>query len=541
MNKFLIAIMLTMTPLLSAEVVVKTSRNAVKLNESFTVTFTTQEALKQQPDFSPMERDFEIISRNQSHKTRIINGEYSNEDSWSLTLFAKKEGDATIPSIAFGQVKSDPLTIKVKGVNNQQKTDSLYLEVELSPKQEVFEQSQLIYTIRLYRSVNLYQGILNEPKVNDPDALVERLNEDREYDQMTNGTHYVVLERTYSIFPSRPGTLTVSPIQFEGQTIIGGHSLFDVQTQYVRKTSEPLSIQVKPVPAPFTKQNWFPSEDVALADEWSIEEGKATQGDVITRTVTITSKGCLANQIPTLNMNIPSDLKQYPEKAVLNNKTSGQDNIGISKIKVAMIPSKSGRITIPEIVVKWWDLKENRVRESRLPEVTIDVAPNNLAETIPPVIKEEPVKSPDVQQPPLPTWVWMLLALNGIIAMVLIRKWCGRACNFAGHLPKKESPSQIRQLIKSACMANNGKEVEKQLLRWAMLTFGEPIADNLALLKEHLPENLRAEVEKLNQSLYGQNPDWKGESLWIAFSRYTPPPQQSPKPKSSLLRNLYPF
>ncbi len=521
---------------LHAEVSVKVDRDTVKLNESIHITFVSDQKIKKQPDFSPLEKDFEILSQSQNSSTRMINGTTNHEISWSLTLMSKKKGDITIPSLNFGSQQSKPVIIHVDDAALSKQGDPLFFEVELSPSQQVYEQSQLIYTLRFYRSVNLYSGRLSDIQVSDPDAIIEKIGEDKEYDVINDGTRYLVLERKYAVFPQHPDELTFSPITFEGQIVTGGRSMFNMHTQYKRLSSQPAIIDVKPIPPPFTRQNWLAAEDVKLVDEWSGDIAQITVGEPITRTVTIMADGCLSSQIPSFDLNLPGDVKQYPDKPQTFNQNLGNGFTGIKQTKTALIASKPGTLTLPEISVKWWDVNANLARESTLPEMTLHIvdAPPTEATTTE-VIEQVPSTLPQ----PVPLWAWVLIGLNGVwiigLPLVLIQK----------RKPSQKKPtknptlSKIKQSLKNACLANNAKETHKHLLEWAKITFPHLKPLNLSTLKTCVSEELQEEISDLNEALYSPNALWTGQDFWQAFSTFKPSDAKEGKQSSSALKNLY--
>lgn len=516
MSKFLF-VFLIFTLTLQAEISVKVNRDYVRLNESILVTFKADQKLRVQPDFSPLMRDFDIVSQNQSSSTRMVNGHIDHEVSWQLTLISKRMGDLVIPSIQFGQEQSEPVAIQVIDAAQPTKGDPLFFEVELNPSQNVYEQSQLIYTLRFYRSVNLYNGRLSDLQLSDSDAIVEQLGEDKEYEQMANGTRYLVLERQYALFPQHEGKLAISPMVFEGQMVTSGRSIFNMQTQYARLSSEGLMIDVKPIPPPFNRQNWLAAQDVKLVDVWSGDIAQVAIGEPITRTVTIMADGCLGSQIPPLALNLPADIKQYPDKPQTQNQTVKGGCTGILQTKVAMIFTKPGAVTLPEIKVSWWDVKADKMRTTTLPELTLMVNDTQVVEAPPMAPVEE---KPVVQPAAVPIWAWVLIGFNGVWMAAFIFLFFKKKRVKKVAAPADPSLSQLKQLIKQASLANDPKGTEKYLLEWAKKVFPQLKPLNLTTLMEFVSEELSEEIGDLNESLYSPDSLWTGQDFWKAFSAH---------------------
>jgi hypothetical protein len=394
--------------------------------------------------------------------------------------------------------------------------------------------------------------VISELKVSDPDALVEKLTEDREYEKVIDGKTYAVLERSYAIYPQHEGELTLPAVKFEGQVITGGRSMFDIQTQYVRHFSNPLTIQVKPIPAPFTRLNWLSAEELMLTDEWSSDLSTITEGDVITRTVTLVAKGCLASQIPATPLNLPSSLKQYPEKPLSFNKAIGDDNVATVQMKVALIPNQSGKILLPEVKVRWWNTKTDSMQEAILPEATMQVAPNQVAMAEAPPLPQNELLETRTEDPSLlaniPLWALMLIGLNGVWALAFLA-WLIKKVGWKVRFPKSrqcspKTASEVKRDLKRSCLANQSKEVEKNLLLFANHLFQNSAICSLHDLKSHLPEDLKKEVEALNDFLYGQKmqmgqSEWEGKTLWQLINHFKPDQSTVDRSKKPMLNPLW--
>lgn len=536
---------------LCAEIEVKLSKSSVALNESFAVDFSSKLQTPSQPDFSPLQENFEVLSCGQSTSIKIINNTTSREHLWHLVLQSRTEGALTIPSITRGTEHSLPKTIQVTATREIPQDGSLILETEVSPKDAVYEQGQLIYTIKLYRSVNLAQASLSELKINDPDAIVERLGKDTEYEHMhANGARYIVLERNYAIFPQHDGELIFSPMVFDGQVVKGGSSFFNVQTEHKRIISNALKVIVKPIPAPFQKSDWFPANTLKLNEEWSADPSTMTVGEPITRTITITADGCLGNQIPAIAFNFPKNLKHYLDKPEATNKTNANGFVGVKQMKVALIPSKAGEIELPEVTFKWWDLKTDQERTASLPSRTIQVQDTAIA------MNSTPLPALDQNSIPqdfqnlavdfssdahLPVWAWCLIALNLIWIFILLKAIFQKGQKFfSPKVNKPESARDIKKELKWACQHNDAKQAEVQLLTWAATLYPQVTPLNLMGIKPHLSSALQSAIDELNEALYGQKKTWEGDSLWHAVSSFKPVRKlNQAKSQIAHLRELY--
>jgi hypothetical protein len=204
-------------------------------------------------------------------------------------------------------------------------------------------------------------------------------------------------------------------------------------------------------------------------------------------------------------------------------------------MKIALIASKPGALTIPEVVVKWWDLKQNKIREAKLPERTIHVGAAEVAMITP--VKEqliEPVQEPTQS---LPWWAWGLIGLNSIwiisLGYWLVKKWNIR-------FSKPMFLKGVKSHLKSACKANDAKQAELYLLSWARETYPQIKIRSINEIKGFVDNEFQKAIDDLYQCLYGKKQSWKGDPLWQALKEFNvSSPKRKSKKGNQILKNLY--
>lgn len=519
--------------ILSAEIKLSISKPTVGLDDTFFLDFITQGNPQGRPDFTSLQPDFKIISQSQNHSTSIINGNFSVETRWHLVLRPKHEGQLTIPSISFGNEFSPSKTIEVTSANTAHNDDSIFLESEITPPGNIYEQSQFVYIVRLYRSVNLAQASLSEPKSNDPDTLIERLGPDHEYEHThPNGVRYLILERRYAISPQHAGELTFSPVIFEGEVIKSRNMFFNVETDFKRVFSKEVVVYVNPIPAAFTKNNWLAANDVKLTEEWTADPTQMTVGEPITWTLTLTAERCLGDQVPEIALDLPSSLKFYRDKTEINNLVTPQGFTGVKKLKVALIPTKSEEIKLPEINIPWWDMKGNKIKLTTLPSRILHIKEGLIAMNAQPPVQATsaadvtPSLEPVEILTEIPNWAWALVAVNAILVLSYIGNKFRSVIKTI--LVKILAPSartsrkQIKKLLKHACYANDAKHAELHLLALFNALYPEEKSLNLMSIKSHLSPKLQEAIRELNAALYGSDHSWEGRALWKEVKGFRP-------------------
>lgn len=524
------------------EVKVHINQTKLSMNESFTLVFTSSKKNQQQPDFSKLQEDFDLLSNSVEAHTMIINGKFSEETKWTVHLIPKREGNLIIPAVTFGKDSSQPLNVEVVKAQSAKPDDAIFIEVELNPSSSVFVQTPLVYTVKLYTSLQLAQGTLSDLKTNDPDAIIEKIDQDKQYETFhKNGKRYTVVERTYTIIPQHAGEFIIQPIIFEGTILTRNYSLFDHQTSFKRMQSEEKKIEIKPQVA-----NGFLANKVVLSEKWSANPEKINLGEPITWQITLRADGILANQIPDPVFNFPRDLKYYLDKPEVSNVIDANGISSTKQIKVAIIPSKTGDFTIPELNMKWWNIRSANQEEVSLPKRILHVINEDevaVADEVS-LIKENPVSDDEADEVLEP--VDKVYEARGMIALTLFALVSGAL--FLLYLKmkaKRQEPNSLRQKknqLKKACLGGNAKLAEVHLLALMALYFEGIKPLNLISIKKMLPIDFQSSIDELNQSLYGNHKAWDGTELWKACQTFRPQKKQRLVKKTDMVKvkNLYP-
>ena len=309
-------------PALAAEIEVSLDRNPVPINESFTLSFTAHEEPDGEPDFSPLQSQFEILNQGQSNQVSIVNGRATRSIVWQLQVLAKHPGTLEIPPIAFGRERSRPFAVTITNgaVRGKQGGEaSISVEAEAEPKNP-YVQAQVILTIRVLSRV-AFSGDLAQPEA--PDAVFEKLDEDREYVTLREGVQFKVNERRYAVFPQKSGRVTIGPVNLTAQLSRPGGAgfgpFFRSPTRQQRLHSEPVELDVRPIPPGFTGKHWLPVRRLELTGQWQPETLQIPEGEPVTRTVTLKAEGASIGMLPELASPglPPGEVKQYPDQPVL--------------------------------------------------------------------------------------------------------------------------------------------------------------------------------------------------------------------------------
>jgi hypothetical protein len=531
----LFLLLLLNAPWLSAaEINVAVDRSSVNLNESFQITFTATDSPDDDPDFTPLEQDFEILGQSQSTHSSWVNGKSSKNVQWVLQVMAKHVGNLTVPAVQFGDDVSQPTTVQVtEGASTKDvpANSDLFLEVEASPESP-YVQSQVLYTMRLYRRVEISQASLNEPEL--ADAVIEKLGDDSNYSTQVNGEDYWVTERKYAIFPQKSGRMTIKPLELTAQVVTATRPSFggffnSRMTKTRRVASQSVTLDVKPAASSFTAQHWLPAEQLQLNQEWSGDFERMKVGEPLTRTLKLLAKGAMVSQLPELSSAKTQDqLKSYPDQPVLKEQKKSDGVLAFREEKIALIPSKEGSYTLPAIEVPWFNTKTQQMEVARIPETTIHAVAAAGAQAAAPVPVKAPVEAAPKPESVMPAPVGQTqqsniwLGVSGFLAV----GWLTTLVYFLARRPAQKPVPQATatevnlndsiKKLKQACSDNDAVAAKDALLDWGRQKFD---ATNLGAVASCCDARLRDEILLLNQTLYGKDAgQWQGKRLFQAFS-----------------------
>ena len=241
-------------------------RPTVSENESFTYILLMQGQATGEPDLTPLSREFEVLQRSRNTSIQMAGGQTTQITEWRLQLMPLAAGSFTIPPLELAGSLSNPVAIEVLPAVAADAPGDIFMEVEVSPS-TAYVQSQVVYTLRLFRAVNTGRSSLTTPEVTGGEAIIVPLGEDREYRSDREAQDFVVLERRYAIFPQAAGELTIEPLTFEAVVITasGFSSL-----QRFRSDALALSVQAAvPPPAEYPDAAWLPVRDLTFTERWS--------------------------------------------------------------------------------------------------------------------------------------------------------------------------------------------------------------------------------------------------------------------------------
>jgi hypothetical protein len=552
-----------------AKLTATADRTLLDSNETLqlTVRFDAQ-VLSSEPNFDVLQRDFKILSNNRQQQYSMINGRTESYTDWKLTLQPKRIGRLLIPSIKFKKDISDAVEITVRKASPSNATGQPVYTETLIDKSAVYLQEQLLLTHRLYTSIQLTDLSIEELVI--PGAIVQKSGQNQ-FRKRIGNRDYIVVEMAYAVFPQTSGKLDIPAIGISAYQVGNNsqNSFFRSRGNQLIRNTQSKIIDVMAKPAHIDADQWMPSSQLQLNQQWSSSLDQLVVGEPITRTITISAKGLTGSQILPLSLKPSGDYKVYPDQAQLDEQVGSDGVTGIRRESLALVPNRQGEIVLPEISVRWWDTVNQRMQTATLEAIRLDVGPapfdstSNTDSYLAPIDMADSDQNPSAQQNSVdqqslldnagPSWLIQLsLALNALLLTLVVALLLKRSKQADADRAKSQLSSQsdnprlkLKQRLKAIEIAAGKGDlaaVREGILVWARGAFpNEKVktVDEIALLCADV--ELTEQLRLLDQSLYNRQSSEKADlKLLIRRLKTLDIPVSESKTSTNGLKPLYP-
>ena len=442
----------------------------------------------------------------------INNGRRTARTLFAVALSPKRDGVVTIPPITVDGEASEPLVLTIKpSALNQGAQGDVFLERDVS-ESNPYVQQQVLVTLKLFSVVQVQRGSLD---LDIPDGIrAVRLGDDSAYRANRGGKDYFVIERRFALVPERSGRFELGSARFEGLGVgrAGLNSYFGSATR-LRASSDPLSLQVKPVP-PGAGTPWLPALSLSLSGEPELPQ-EIRVGEPISYPVTLRADGLSVEQLPELELGAADGLSIYPDQPNSRDRSSLQGLAGERSRRFAIVPSAAGKWQIPALTISWWDVQTDQRRQAELPSRTIDVLPARGSMSRPAegttLDSTQQAETLNGEANPFRSlgrpWPWMLL--SALLA-------CGWAWTWWRATGGRRSPPSVAtESLPDGLAASRSalrralRDGELPAIAQALRALSpQPARSGLHDLADRLqlPEQARA-LRRLDQALYGRSLD----------------------------------
>lgn len=350
-------------------------REQIALGETVTLNVEVAARSSTQPDFSPLEADFEIVGSSHNTQISLVNGQQSMRTLWAVALEPRRAGVITLPALDIAGEQTTPLllTVTPAPVGSAAAGGDLFLEVEVDT-QRPYVQQQVRYTLRFFYAIAL-EGNLEEPSVDG--ARLLRLGGDAQYQAERGGRRYQVVERRFALVPERSGRLSIPAPRFRGRggdaSGLGG--MFGGGRR-LSALGQAIDLEVRPRPAQAATP-WLPAQSMELVVSGDPVPDSGRVGEPLSLALRLSATGLAAEQLPELKLGEIEGARVYPDQESSRNRDSNEHLLGERERRFAIVPQRPGVLQLPAVTIAWWNTQTDREEYARLPARQVRILPAN--------------------------------------------------------------------------------------------------------------------------------------------------------------------
>lgn len=505
----------------------RVDRTNLSLEQTLNLQITYDGRSNDEPDLSALEQNFEILSRAHSSSVSISNGQASSNTRWNLTLAPKMAGQLLIPPLNLEGSQSKPIAITVSEASESvQATDKdLFIETSVD-KSSAYVQEQVLVSYKFYYDLPVTR--LEPSAIQVADVQVRPLPQ-AEYTANVGHRTYQVAEFKYVVTADKSGDITLPSTTWTAYAQDPSASMFGMrggkQDIHRLKTDE-IRLTIKPKPASYPAGvPWLPAKSLTIDQEWSRKTDQLTQGEPITRTLTINAEGLAAEQLPPIGENLSiSGLKIYPDKPQLDTQP-GPNGLTSTRIdSLSVVPNQSGPLEIPAIEITWWDTQADQLRQASLPAQPLLIqAGAQPAASLPslPATPGAPSESAPQLQTTTPGWLYALIGALVLSNLVFIGLWLSarrRQATSAAPSERKLTNKELWTRLTQALQQHNPKAARDALLLWFQQTTAQSFTNLTDIALWANDAALTEALKALDGALYSSTgSSWQSQPLLDAL------------------------
>jgi hypothetical protein len=343
----------------------------------------------------PTLEKFEVYSQGRSSNISIVNGQMSSSVTYRYILIPQAPGAYPISGISLqynGKTYSGnavTLTVTSQGTSpanrlQQQATTpggqgrDYFLEASVDESNPYVGQ-QITLTLRFCVAVQFY----GSPSLEEPSTTgfwTEVLGNKAPYFQKISNRTYRVIERTYALFPSQAGPLTIGRATITTTVAVKSRARdpFDMfgdffgQGQQVQVRSEPLRVIAKPLPEQGKPANFSGSVGkysiTVRANKLEVEAGQP-----VTVSIKIEGTGNIKSVAEPSIPDLP-DFRVYKASSNEQISKAGQGISGAKIIEEVFIPKRPGELEIPSLSLDFFDPKKGAYQAVKTAPIKLTVS-----------------------------------------------------------------------------------------------------------------------------------------------------------------------
>lgn len=226
-----------------------------------------------------------------------------------------------------------------------------------------------------------------------------------------DGQSYTGQRYEWSIYPQRPGPLEVPALSVQ---VVNKTFGANATESSVQRTSPAVSVSCKAPPGTEHLRGLISTTHLSATQSWTPTPGDAHQvGDAIQRTIHLKATDMSGMAFTPMRHPPIEGVGLYPGEPTVQDTSNRGTITGSRTESVTYVFEQPGTITIPAVVLPWWNVNSETLEQILLPGETLTIIG-------PPT--DSLASSPlNYANPRNPVWGWILISLTTLIALAILR------------------------------------------------------------------------------------------------------------------------
>jgi len=285
---------------------------------------------------------------------------------WHIPLQPVSDGAQTIPSLKIADAITTAIPIQVLATSDgtvnftsemNAGTDSTNLTskpvhvIESSiDKDSFYPEEPVIFNVTVAKLVlaNDQQPVVSSK----PELMLTSIGKP-EQDSSIFGEHYQeTLTYHYYVIAKTPGSQTIPTA-----AIPSGRE----------QKTDPINIQVKPIPPQVETSSWLPSAGISVEEYWEPQTSYAKSNQLLTRTLKIIGINNIPEQLPKIPLPKIKGVRVYLDTETSDLTYQNGMLVSTKIIKQVFVPQSNETFSTPAYGFHWWNTISDRAQYTELP------------------------------------------------------------------------------------------------------------------------------------------------------------------------------
>lgn len=318
-------------------------------------------------DFSPLNRDADIVRETAGTRIAVMQGEVVEIASRRIELLPRRIGRLTLGPLQSGGVASNQVAIDITEAVTRDWApgpDDIRLEQRVS-EANPYVQQQLVLDIELRTRHPIFDETVTLPAL-DGFRAIPIFEQRRTLDEADGG--WSLIAWRYLLFPQHSGLISIAGIKVSGTAAKSRaeRGRFDLAAPETKLDVRPSAFGAGAW--------WVAARELRLRDHWSVDPTKLSAGDEVERTITVEAVGMMPEQIPDVEPGETRGLTITRLGVDRNVKIVDDVALATADFRYRVRALSPVPVFLDTVRVRWWNTMENHADDAIIPARRIDIA-----------------------------------------------------------------------------------------------------------------------------------------------------------------------